>query len=106
MSNENDSIHLRLNQIEHLLHELNLHQKQVFTSKEAARYLNLTQNHLYQLTHKKLIRYYCPGGKNIVFHRPDLDEYLLRNPSTTVHDEEAQVAQFLVKNSRNNSHSN
>jgi excisionase family DNA binding protein len=89
----------KLEQLEKLLFEQNLLQKQVYNVKEAAHYLSMSRANLYQLTHKKLIRYYCPGGKNLAFRRTDLDEYLLQNPNYTVADSHQQVHQFLARQS-------
>ena len=46
-------------------------QRRMLTSEEAARFLGMTTDGLRGLTHKKLIPFYKPNGKNIYF---DVDE--------------------------------
>lgn len=45
--------------------------RRLLTAEEAARFLGVTVPGLRQLTHKKLIPYYKPNGKNLYF---DVDE--------------------------------
>jgi excisionase family DNA binding protein len=50
-----------------------------FDLDSAAKYLEISKSHLYQLTSKNLIAHYKPAGKKIYFDKSDLDEYLRRN---------------------------
>jgi excisionase family DNA binding protein len=53
--------------------------KDQFTSKEAARYLNIKMNWLNKLCSKDELRYTQPGGKRRVFKKTELDKYLQKN---------------------------
>ncbi|MBZ5496832.1 MAG: helix-turn-helix domain-containing protein [Acidobacteriia bacterium] len=50
-----------------------------FDLESAAKYLEISKSHLYQLTSKNLIAHFKPAGKKIYFDKADLDEYLRRN---------------------------
>jgi excisionase family DNA binding protein len=49
---------------------------ELLNAKEAAQYMKLDVKTIYQLTCKKAISYYKPGGKLIFFDRKDLDAYI------------------------------
>lgn len=46
------------------------------TSKAAAEYLGLKINYLYKLTSQRLIPFYSPTGRHIIFDREDLDAWV------------------------------
>lgn len=47
------------------------------TAKEAAEFLRMPVSQIYQLTHQSRIKYYKPGGKNLLFLKKDLLDYVL-----------------------------
>ncbi len=49
---------------------------------EASAYLKVPEKTLYQLSHKKIIKYHKSGRKN-VYRQQDLDNYLLSNEAGT-----------------------
>ena len=53
-----------------------------FNSEEAAKYLRIARATLYQLTHKRKIKFYQPGGKLIYFKKKDLDDWVFSSEST------------------------
>lgn len=53
--------------------------KDLLTSKEAAKYLNITLNWLNHLCSQDRITYTQPGGKARFFKKSDLDNYLKQN---------------------------
>lgn len=53
--------------------------KEVLTSEEAARYMGISKNFLYQLTARKQIPYYKPMGRRYYFNRAELEAFLQRN---------------------------
>lgn len=53
--------------------------KKVLTLEEAAMYLGITKNYLYQLVHRKAISYYKPNGKMLYFDKSDLNKFMRRN---------------------------
>ena len=63
-----------------------------FDLDSAAKYLEISKSHLYQLTSKNLIAHYKPAGKKIYFDKADLDEYLRRNRVRPQWEAEATAA--------------
>ena len=55
-------------------------------SKEAASFLGIKMNTLYQMTCKKLIPYYSPGGKRLFFKASELEDWIEKSRVST--DEE------------------
>ncbi len=53
--------------------------KDLLTSKEAAKYLNVKMNWLNKLCSQDRITYTQPGGKARFFKKSDLDNYLKKN---------------------------
>ena len=53
--------------------------KQPMSFKEAAKYLQISESHLYRLTSKSEIPHYKPGGKKIYFEKTELDRYIFKN---------------------------
>lgn len=98
---ENDiSIIIRLDKIEKLIVEQNLLKKDVLNFNEAAQYLELSHSHLYKQTSSGEIPFYKPNGKKLYFKRTELDEWLLRNRSTTSEEIEQEAANYLIKKGR------
>jgi excisionase family DNA binding protein len=46
---------------------------------EAARFIGVTKNYMYKLTHTKKIIHYKPSGKLCVFKVSDLEAFLQKN---------------------------
>lgn len=65
----------RLDRIERLS---NMAVKEVFSSDEAAEYLNISLSWLYHLTNSKQIPHYKNGSRRTFYKRSDLDEWMLR----------------------------
>ncbi|MEW5976026.1 MAG: helix-turn-helix domain-containing protein [Acidobacteriota bacterium] len=69
----------RLDEIRADLRELKQAATKPYNLGDAARYLDITKSHVYQLTCRGLIAHYKPAGKRIYFDKADLDAYLRRN---------------------------
>ena len=95
-----DIIIERLEKIERLLESQNLLQKEVLNLNEAALYLELSTSHLYRLTSTGCIPFYKPNGKKLYFKRLELDQWLLRNRSTSKEEIETHAANYLIKKGR------
>lgn len=95
-----DIILERLEKIERLLESQNLLQKEVLNLNDAALYLELSASHLYRLTSTGCIPYYKPNGKKLYFKRLELDQWLLRNRTTTQEEIETQASNYLIKKGR------
>ena len=90
----------KLDNIERMLTEQNILQKEVLNFNEACQYLGLSQSHLYKLTSSKSIPHFCPQGKRLYFKRLELDEWLLRNRTSTADEIQQQAADYLIKKGR------
>lgn len=66
------------------LHQLN--SKQILSTREACRYLDVSENQLYKMTSQNKIRYSKPNGKCMYFKKTDLDDYMTKN-TTLTHEE-------------------
>ena len=54
--------------------------KSILTVDDLCLYTGMSKGWIYKLTSNKLIPYYKPNGKTVVFERSEIDEWLLRNP--------------------------
>jgi excisionase family DNA binding protein len=82
------------------LDEQNLLSKPVHNVQEAARYLRMSESHLYKLTSLKQIPHYCPQGKKIYFNRLELDEWLLRNRKSASDEIDKAASDYIIRNKR------
>lgn len=53
---------------------------EILTSTEAAAFLKVKRNQVYQITHQKKIKYYKSSHRCIRFLKSDLVKYILGNP--------------------------
>jgi excisionase family DNA binding protein len=53
---------------------------------DAAEFLRLKKNFIYQLVFKKKLPAYKPGGKKLYFRQCDLEDYAFRNRQTADHE--------------------
>jgi excisionase family DNA binding protein len=90
----------KLECIEQMLTEQNMLKKEVLNFNEAAKYLELSQSHLYKQTSSGAIPHYKPNGKKIYFKRVELDAWLLRNRTDSKDEIEQQAADYLIKKGR------
>lgn len=75
-----DLLHALATKLEVLENTIKSHTpKDLLTSKEAAKYLNITLNWLNHLCSWDRITYTQPGGKARFFKKSDLDNYLQQN---------------------------
>lgn len=90
----------KLESIEKLLLEQCDLRKDVFNVKETARYLEISESHLYKLTSTGVIPYYKPNGKRIYFNRQELDTWLLSNKHFSEADIDEKINNFQLKTGR------
>ena len=75
-----------------------MHQDEKFLNAEAAaRFLDTTKAALYQLTCRRRIRYYRPGGGRIYFKLADLQEYIERGRVPSQNEIEQQAVDHVAK---------
>lgn len=86
----------KLENIELMLLQQNLLQKEVLNLKEACTYLDMSASHLYKLTSQKQITHFCPQGKKLYFKRNELDQWLLRNRQHSTDEIETMAANYLL----------
>jgi excisionase family DNA binding protein len=90
----------KLDQINQKLDEQALLQKVVLNFNEAARYLDISESHLYKLTSTKQIPHFCPQGKRLYFNRQELDEWLQRNRHSSKVEIEQAATDYIIRNRR------
>jgi excisionase family DNA binding protein len=92
-----DEILERLKIIEKHVLDRNIIVKNVLSFKEACKFLELSQSHLYKLTSTGAIPHYKPNGKKIYFNRVELEDWLLSNRVNSEDEIEQQAADYLIK---------
>jgi len=56
---------------------------EILNADEAAAFIKVKRNQIYQLTHGKKLRYFKPSHRCIRFLKSDLIKFILQNPSAT-----------------------
>ncbi len=77
-----DYIIRKLDNIERMLSEQNVLQKDILNLTEACTLLDLSASNVYKLTSTKSIPHYCPQGKKLYFDRTELIVWLKSTPIT------------------------
>ncbi len=73
----------------------------LLTSKNAAKYLDISVSHLYFLTHAKQIPHYKPNGKRVYFRKSELDSWISDTKRQSHAELDKQAADFVSQNQRN-----
>jgi excisionase family DNA binding protein len=68
--------------------------KQILTSEEAARFLDIEKSYLYKLTSAGIVPYSKPNGKKIYFSKADLENWALGNKSQGNSERNIQAATY------------
>lgn len=89
-----------LESIEELLQNQNILRKDVLSTEEAAKYIGISKQTLYQTMSKKQIPYYKPQGKLAVFNRKELDQWMMRNKQQSISEIETDVNRHKLKERR------
>jgi excisionase family DNA binding protein len=92
--NEMDLIQIdtRLEAIEKALSE----NKTVFTPKEAAKYIGISQSTLYKMTSAGILPFSKPNGKLIYFSKAGLDRWLLSNGTKSGEQKESEASTYIT----------
>lgn len=69
-----DELLIRISNIERLLEE---RKTKPLNLVEAAKYLSISQSHLYKLTSQRKIPSHKPNGKYLYFFKDELDEWIV-----------------------------
>jgi len=91
----NNTSNNALERIEALL----LNQKQILNIEEFCRYTGFSKSFAYKLTSSRRIPFSCPNGKLIFFKKPDVDNFLLSNPTSSIEDIDQQAIDYVTCNS-------
>jgi excisionase family DNA binding protein len=73
-----------------------LQTKTVFSPKEAASYMGISQSTLYKMTSGGIVPFSKPNGKLLYFSRTALDNWLLSNPNKSEEQKETEAATYVV----------
>lgn len=68
--------------------------------EETARYISRSKNTIYQYASKRILPSSKPNGKEIVFLKTDLDEFLKRNRRKAIHEIAREVDETFSKKRR------
>jgi excisionase family DNA binding protein len=90
----------KLSEIASKLDEQNILQKTVLNLSEAAKYLDISESHLYKLTSSRQIPHFCPQGKKLYFRRDELDTWLQRNRQSSTDEIDQAATNYLIRNKR------
>lgn len=90
----------KLSEIASKLDEQNILQKTVLNLSEAAKYLDISESHLYKLTSSRQIPHFCPQGKKLYFRRDELDSWLQRNRQSSTDEIDRAATNYLIRNKR------
>lgn len=90
----------KLSEIATKLDEQNILQKTVLNLTEAAKYLDISESHLYKLTSSRQIPHFCPQGKKLYFRRDELDTWLQRNRQSSTDEIDRAATNYLIRNKR------
>ncbi|MBK8632019.1 MAG: helix-turn-helix domain-containing protein [Saprospiraceae bacterium] len=90
----------KLTEIANKLDEQNILQKTVLNLSEAAKYLDISESHLYKLTSTRQIPHFCPQGKKLYFRREELDQWLQRNRQSSTDEIDIEATNYLIRNKR------
>lgn len=74
-----------------ILENLKQKDKSIYTFQEGCNYCGVSASFMYKQTSKGKIKFYKPEGKIIFFKRIDLDTWMLRNPQSTI-EEQQEIA--------------
>lgn len=58
--------------------------KNVLTLEDVVLLTGLTKQHIYKLTHNRVIPYYRPNGKNLYFDRSEIEAWLKQGKVSTL----------------------
>lgn len=69
--------------------------QEYYNMSQAAIYVGLTVSTLYKLTSKKVISFYKPGGKVILFKKTDLDEWIEKSRISSQSENDTKAKSHL-----------
>lgn len=88
-----------LNEVRSLKREMkqsNLYRKKIYTLKEAATVIGVSDSYIQKMVASKSIKHSKPSGKLIFIRRKDLEDFIMRNPILTNDEVDSIVANTLL----------
>jgi excisionase family DNA binding protein len=73
-----------------------LQTKTVFTPKDAALYMGISQSTLYKMTSAGIVPFSKPNGKLLYFSKAALDDWLLSNVSKSANQKESAASTYVI----------
>lgn len=92
------SVNTRLLEIEKLLQQQILLDKNILNMEEACVFLGITRNHLYKLTSARKIPHSKPGGKKLFFKKNDLYNWAMGNQVCTQAEIDKEAINQVLNN--------
>lgn len=74
--------------------EIRMGLKPILTVDEVSRYLDLSPDYIYKMTHNREIPHYKPSGKKLYFKREEIDEWVLRHKVLSIDELNAESRKF------------
>jgi len=92
-----ETILLKLQQIEWKLEQTMLATKEILTFTEFCRFCGISESYGYKLTSNRQISHFKPSGKLLYFKRSDVEKWLLSNPVPSQSDLQEATLEKLRK---------
>jgi len=92
-----DIIISKLDNLEQLIREQSIFQKEMLTFNEASKYLDVSRSHLYKMTMNRAVPHFCPNGKKLYFNRVELNLWLQSNKKASRKELEAKASSYTTK---------
>tara|TARA_R110002072_G_scaffold37715_18_gene109966 strand:- start:6927 stop:7214 length:288 start_codon:yes stop_codon:yes gene_type:complete len=79
-----------------ILESLKQKDKSIYTFQEGCNYCGISPSSMYKHTSANRIRHFKPQGKLIYFQKEDLDNFMLRNPQSTIEEQQDIAASYSL----------
>lgn len=86
----------KLNDLEKLIKS----SKKVLTANDLSSYCGFSKSHIYKLVARNEIPYSKPYGKTLFFDKDKIDEWLLKNPTSSKHENQKKAQSYVFQNKR------
>jgi len=96
--NNSEQIFNKLNDIEQLISEQSMFQKEMLDFKEAKAYISVSDAQLYKLVEARSIPHYKPSGRKLYFKRTELLKWLQANRIDSKSDINSIADEYITRN--------
>ena len=77
--------------LEEILNLLKERESKLLNATETAKYLSISNSHLYKLTSQRKIPFHKPSGKYLYFYKHELDEWICMNDEQVLTIEDCRL---------------